>query len=86
MPKALNIKRELTIQKKSSVVKHTSIRVLQAIVACEDLELEQMDLTTTFLHGSLEEDLYMEQPKDFEVKGQTDLVCKRKKFLYGLKQ
>ncbi|TYK02789.1 retrovirus-related Pol polyprotein from transposon TNT 1-94 [Cucumis melo var. makuwa] len=70
----------------SPVVKHTSIRVLLSIVACEDLELEQMDVTTTFLHGSLEEDLYMEQHKGFEAKGKTDLVCKLKKSLYGLKQ
>ena len=47
-------------KKISPVVKHTSVRVLLAIVACEDLELEQMNVITTFLHGSLEEDLYME--------------------------
>ncbi|KAA0046197.1 retrovirus-related Pol polyprotein from transposon TNT 1-94 [Cucumis melo var. makuwa] len=45
-----------------------------------------MDVTTTFLHGSLEADLYMEQPKGSKAKGKTDLVCKLKKSLYGLKQ
>ena len=69
-----------------SPVVSTSIRVLLTIVTCEDLKLEQMDVTIAFLHGSLEEDLYMEQPKGFEAKGKIDLVCKLKKSLYGLKQ
>ena len=43
----------------SPVVKHTSIRVLLAIVAQYDLELEQLDVKTVFLHGELEETIYM---------------------------
>ncbi|KAA0033501.1 Retrovirus-related Pol polyprotein from transposon TNT 1-94 [Cucumis melo var. makuwa] len=53
--------------------KHTSIRILLAIVACENLELEQLDVTTAFLHGSLEKEIFMEQPKGFEVKGKKEL-------------
>jgi hypothetical protein len=45
-----------------------------------------MDLKTTFLHGDLEEEIYMKQPEGFVVKGKKDLVCKLKKSLYGLKQ
>ena len=44
----------------SPVVRHTSIRVLLSIVAAQDLELEQMDVKTAFLHGHLEERIYME--------------------------
>nr|GEZ29034.1 retrovirus-related Pol polyprotein from transposon TNT 1-94 [Tanacetum cinerariifolium] len=46
------------------VVRHTSIRVLLSIVALQDLELEQLDVKTTFLHGHLEEEIYVEQPDD----------------------
>ena len=39
----------------SSVVKHISIRILLAIVAVNNLELKQLDVKTTFLHGELAE-------------------------------
>ncbi|CAL1356411.1 unnamed protein product [Linum trigynum] len=70
----------------SPVVRHTSIRVLLVIVAHCDLELEQLDVKTAFLHGELEEEIYMTQPEGFEVPGKEDYVCKLKKSLYGLKQ
>lgn len=43
----------------SPVVRHTSIRVLLALVANQDMELEQLDVKITFLHGELEEDILM---------------------------
>ena len=43
----------------SPVVKHSSIRGLLGIVAFHDFELEQLDVKTAFLHGELEEDIYM---------------------------
>ena len=51
----------------SPVVKHSSIWVLLAMVALFDLELEQLDVKTTFLHGKLEEQIYMKQPEGFVV-------------------
>ena len=44
----------------SPVVRHTSIRILLAITTHQDLILEQIDVTTTFLHGDLEENILME--------------------------
>nr|GEV91824.1 retrotransposon protein, putative, Ty1-copia subclass [Tanacetum cinerariifolium] len=70
----------------SLVVRHTSIRVLLSIVALQDLELEQLDVKTTFLHGHLEEEIYVEKPEGFKVPGKEDHVCRLKKSLYGLKQ
>ena len=43
-------------------------------------------MKATFLHGVLEEDLYMIQSEGFIVQGQENLVCKLRKSLYGLKQ
>jgi hypothetical protein len=43
-----------------------------------------MDVKTTFLHGDLEEEIYMKQPEGFVVKGKKELVCKLKKSLYSL--
>eukprot|EP00253_Pinus_taeda_P004816 PITA_04816 len=45
-----------------------------------------MDVKKTFLHGDLEEEIYMKQPEGFAVKGKKELVFKLKKSLYGLKQ
>ena len=44
-----------------------------------------MDVTTTFLNGELEEELYVKQAEGFVVEGQEHLVCKLKRSLYGLK-
>lgn len=38
----------------SPVVKHSSIRVLLEVMAKDDLEFEQMDVNTIFLHGELD--------------------------------
>lgn len=56
-----------------------------ALVAHYDLELYQMDVKTTFLNGDLHEDGYMDQPEVFQDKSRENLVCKLKKFIYGLK-
>jgi hypothetical protein len=53
----------------SPVVKHSFIRTFLSIVAMQDLKLEQLDVKTTFLHGELEEEIYMDQPEGFMVHG-----------------
>lgn len=70
----------------SLVVKHSYIRVLLALVALFDLELEQLDVKTAFLHGELEETIYMHQLEGFIVEGKEDHVCQLRRSLYGLKQ
>ena len=68
------------------MVKHTSIRTVLSLVAYFDMELEQMDVKTAFLHDELEETVYMVQPEGFTQHGQERLVCKLKKSLYGSKK
>lgn len=70
----------------SPVVKMSSIRVVLGLAASLDLEVEQMDVKTAFLHGDLDKEIYMEQPEGFEVTGKENYVCKLNKSLYGLKQ
>ena len=64
----------------------TSIRAILSLAAKQDLEVEQLDVKMTFLHGDLEEEIYMEQPEGFVELGKEHLVCRLKKSLYGLKQ
>ena len=68
------------------VVKMASIRMVLSIATSMDLEVEQLDVMTTFLHGDLEEKIYMHQPEGFVKNGKENLVCRLKKSQYGLKQ
>eukprot|EP00253_Pinus_taeda_P019768 PITA_19768 len=57
----------------SHVAKVTSIRLLLSVAATFDFEVEQMDVKIAFLHGDLEEEIYMKQPEGFPVKGKKEL-------------
>ena len=61
------------------VVKYKTMRLMLAMVAVFDWELEQMDVKTAFLHGDLKETIYMRQPLGFEDKSKPDHVCLLKK-------
>lgn len=61
--------------------------MILSIVAMYNLELlEQLDVKTTFLHGELDEQIYMQQPEGFKESGKEVLVCRLSKSLYDLKQ
>ena len=47
----------------------SSIRVALGLATRLNLEVEQLGVKTAFLHGDLKEDIYMQQPEGFEVKG-----------------
>eukprot|EP00253_Pinus_taeda_P010898 PITA_10898 len=70
----------------SPVVKIVSIRIVLALVALLELELQQLDVKTAFLHGDLDEEIYMEQLEGFVQHCNEKFVYRLKKSLYGLKQ
>lgn len=70
----------------SPVVRGESIRTLLALANREDMLLHQMDVTTAFLNGKLEEEVFMQQPEGYEERGKEHQVCKLHKSIYGLKQ
>jgi hypothetical protein len=55
------------------------------LVTHYNLELNQMDIKTTFLNGDLYENVYMTQPKGFVIEGKENLGCHITKSIYGLK-
>jgi hypothetical protein len=70
----------------SPSIKMNSIRTILSLVEVEDFHLERLDVKTMFLHGDIEEDIYMQQPQGYEVKGKENLVCRLKKRLQGIKK
>lgn len=71
----------------SPVVKYNSIGVLVAMVSMLDLELEQLDIKTSFVYGELEEQIYIKhQPEGFIILGKEDYAFLLKKSLHGFKQ
>jgi len=68
------------------VLSMRSLRFIIALSVEMNMQLYQCDVVTAFLNGYLKEDIYMNQPVGYEVKGKEELVCKLERRLYGLKQ
>jgi transposase InsO family protein len=68
------------------VAKHTTFRVMLSMAAKRKLAVFHYDAKTAFLNGTLSEEIYMSQPRGFEIPGGETKVCRLKKSLYGLKQ
>lgn len=71
----------------SLVGKMSYIRVVLGLAGSLNLEIEQLDIKTTFLPGDFEEEECMEQPEEFSVKGKEESQCNlKKKNCMGYKQ
>jgi hypothetical protein len=68
------------------VARYTSVRMMLTIAGTNDWIIQHWDVTTAFLHGGIDETVYVKQPVGFGVKGKEHLVYLLKKSLYGLKQ
>ena len=68
------------------VVRQESLHALIALSVQNDLQIHQIDVTTAFLNGRLEEEVYMKQPEGLIKRGKEHFVCKLENSIYGLKQ
>jgi histone deacetylase 1/2 len=67
-------------------VKIATIRLVLSVAVSRGWCLRQLDVQNAFLHGVLEEEVYMSQPPGFEDSTRPHYVCRLDKALYGLKQ
>jgi hypothetical protein len=70
----------------SPVVRFETVCLMLALAVLENWNMLGVDVKTAFLYGELDEELYMEQPEGFKIKGQERKVLQLKRAIYGLKQ
>ena len=70
----------------SPVVKHATIRIVLSLAVTYNWQIKQIDIQNAFLHGELEEEVYMAQPQGYIHPQYPNHLCRLHKSIYGLKQ
>lgn len=70
----------------SPVIKQPTIRIVLSMAVHYQWSIRQLDVTNAFLHGNIEETVYMKQPLGYKNTQYPHYVCKLNKALYGLRQ
>ena len=70
----------------SPVVRFETVCLILALTALNKWYIQAVDVHNAYLYGKLDEEIYMEQPEGFHVKGQENKVYWLHQALYGLKQ
>ena len=70
----------------SPVVRFETVRLMLALSSLEDWHMEAVDVKTAFLYRKLNEEIYMQQPEGFKLRGQEHKVLRLLRAIYGLKQ
>lgn len=70
----------------SPVTKPNTVRILLSLAVNLEWPLHQFDVKNAFLHGKLEEEVYMDIPPGYTASSNMEVVCKLQRALYGLKQ
>lgn len=68
------------------IAKLNTVKILLSLAANYNWQLQQFYVKNAFLHGDLEEEIYMKVPPGFGGPLKANKVCRLKKTLYGLKQ
>jgi len=70
----------------SPVVRASTVRIVLSITVSRGWNMRQLDVKNAFLHGLLQEQVYMEQPSGYADSSHPNHVCHLKKAIYSLKQ
>ena len=68
------------------IAKMTYVQLFISMAATYIWDLHHLNIKNVFLHGDLQEEVYMEQPLGFVAQGEIGRVCCLRKSLYGSKQ
>ena len=69
-----------------SVFRYDAVQIMLALAAYGDLELLQFNVSTAFLYGKVDEEIFMKLLEGLHVPEKRNFVCRLHKALYGLNQ